>query len=283
MKHILLFFILISSNNIISQNTYKYIGKLFLDNKKKPISFNMHLIEKDGIISGYSITNIGLEDETKSELSGLYFKNDESFVLYETQILHTTSESPINSFCYINMELHIKEYLGKKYLEGSFTGNLLDSVECGKGTIILLEDKKIQIKKIKDKSNKIKKSVRNKKKNNTKFIRTKVLKNGDEFIINWKNKKLELNIWDPNKEDGDKIQLKINDQIILNNYKTNNKRKKIKYKLNKGENIIILTAQNTGNFPPNTSRLELIDQKIKYPIVYQLEDRKSVFIKIIKN
>jgi len=83
-------------------------------------------------------------------------------------------------------------------------------------------------------------------------------------------------------EDGDKIQLTINGNIILDNFETTNKRKKIKYKLVDGENIIEIKATNLGTSPPNTSRIQLVDNKTKYPIITQLELGKTAVIKIIK-
>ena len=75
---------------------------------------------------------------------GLYFNSDKSFQLKETQILQTTSEAPLNTFCYINMNLSFKGLLGRKRLEGTFTGNFLDSTECASGKIILMEEKKLK-------------------------------------------------------------------------------------------------------------------------------------------
>ena len=45
--------------------------------------------------------------------------------------------------------------------------------------------------------------------------RIQVLKDGDNFTINWESKKLKLFIWDANKEDGDKITLIINGNTEL--------------------------------------------------------------------
>ena len=58
----------------------------------QPISFSLELTEKDGNVFGYSITNQNTEDETKSEVQGLYFKKDKTFQLQETQIITTKSE-----------------------------------------------------------------------------------------------------------------------------------------------------------------------------------------------
>jgi hypothetical protein len=241
----------------------------------------MELQEENGIVNGYSITNINTPDETKSEISGLYFKKDKSFQLQEIQILQTKSEAALNTFCYINMNLSIKGKFGSKRLEGAFTGNFLDSIECASGKIMLMEKTKLE-----KKIEKIKKKVEtkyNEKYQDTSLVKsTEILKDGDDFTINWEGNKLRLFIWDANMEDGDKIQLTINGNIILDNFETINKRKKIKYKLVDGKNIIEIKATNLGTSPPNTSRIELVDNKTKYPIITQLELGKTAIIKIIK-
>ena len=256
-------------------NTQKYLGTIILENNK-PMSFSLDLIEKNGIVSGYSLTNLGTKDETKSEIQGVYFKEDKSFQLQETQIIYTKSEAPINSFCYIRMNLKQKNRFTKKLLEGNFTGNFLDSSECAKGKILLAE-KSIIEKKIKKFEKKIEKKLEKEE-----IIETKILKDGDNLNIDWKAKYLTIKIWDSNQEDGDKINLEINSDVILNNYETKNKAKKIKYKLNKGKNKIIIEATSLGKSPPNTSRIELIDKNKKYPILTQLDLNKSITIYIEK-
>ena len=256
-------------------NTQKYLGTIILENNK-PMSFSLDLIEKNGIVSGYSLTNLGTKDETKSEIQGVYFKEDKSFQLQETQIIYTKSEAPINSFCYIRMNLKQKNRFTKKLLEGNFTGNFLDSSECAKGKILLAE-KSIIEKKIKKIEKKIEKKLEKEE-----IIETKILKDGDNLNINWKAKYLTIKIWDSNQEDGDKINLEINSDVILDNYETKNKAKKIKYKLNKEKNKIIIAATSLGKSPPNTSRIELIDKNKKYPILTQLDLNKSITIYIEK-
>ena len=206
MKFLIFSFLIFITQLGVSQNTFDYVGTLVINNNTA-ISFSLTLNEKNGIVNGYSITNIGLEDETKSEISGLYFKKDKSFQLYETQILSTRSEAPINTFCYINMNLSFQGKFGSKRLEGTFTGNFLDSIECAKGKVILIEKKKIE-----NKISKVKKKIENNiiSLDTTQIIQTQTLKDDDNLTIHWKGNKLRLHIWDANKEDGDKINLKIN-------------------------------------------------------------------------
>jgi hypothetical protein len=280
MRYILLIIINFISTNIYSQNTFSYLGTLILSNNT-PISFSLELQEDNGIVNGYSITNINTPDETKSEISGLYFKKDKSFQLQEIQILQTKSEAALNTFCYINMNLNLKGKFGSKRVQGTFKGNFLDNTECARGKVILMERTKLE-KKIEKIKKKVEKKYNEKYQDTSLVKRTEILKDGDDFTINWEGNKLRLFIWDANMEDGDKIELSVNGNIILDDFETTNKRKKVKYKLAEGENIIEIKATNLGTSPPNTSRIELVDSKTKYPIITQLELGKTAIIKIIK-
>ncbi len=270
---IILIFLYQISNSQIKE--HKYLGTIIVENNQ-PMSFSLDLIEKDGKVSGYSITNHNTKNETKSEVQGVYIKNDKSFQLQETQIIYTKSEAPINSFCYIRMNLKLKNRFTKKRLEGNFYGNFLDSSECAKGKVLLAEKSVIE-KKIK----KIEKKIEIKLEKEE-IIETKILKDGDNLTIDWKAKYLTIKIWDSNQEDGDKINLEINSDVILDNYETKNKTKKIKYKLNKGKNKVTIEASSLGKSPPNTSRIELMDKNKKYPILTQLDLNKSITIYIEK-
>lgn len=270
---IFLAIIFISQISNAQINTHKYLGTIILENNI-PMSFSLDLIEKNGIVSGYSLTNLGTKDETKSEIQGVYFKEDKSFQLQETQIIYTKSEAPINSFCYIRMNLKLKNRFTKKQLEGNFTGNFLDSSDCARGKILLAE-KSIIEKKIEKIEKKIEKQIKK-----DEIIETIVLKDDDNLSIEWEAKYLTIKIWDSNQEDGDIINLSIDDNIILENFETKNKSKKIKYKLKKGQNKILIEAKSIGSSPPNTSRIELIDKKKKYPILTQLELNKSININV---
>ena len=185
MRIILTFICVILSTCAYSQNTFSYSGSLILSNNT-PISFSLVLEEDNGIINGYSITNTNTPDETKSEISGLYFKSDNSFQLQETQILKTSSEAPLNTFCYINMNLVFKGKFGSKRLEGTFIGNFLDNTQCARGKIILMKKSKIE-KKIKKIKKKVAKKYNKKYADTTLIKRTEILKDGDNFTINWES------------------------------------------------------------------------------------------------
>ena len=56
-------------------------------------------------------------------------------------------------------------------------------------------------------------------------IKKTILKSGDQHSIYCENKKIKIEISDADLEDGDKIELKINDVIVLENYTTTTKTK----------------------------------------------------------
>ena len=73
MKYSILF-ITLFYNTVFSQPPLNYLGTLILNNNKV-ISFKLELTENKGIVKGFSITNIGTKDETKSEIKETNAKN----------------------------------------------------------------------------------------------------------------------------------------------------------------------------------------------------------------
>ena len=276
MRYIILS-ILITFNYIgLSQSHSVYIGTIISTNNN-PISYKLDFTEDNGIISGYSITNIGTNDETKSKIIGTYISSEKTLHIKETEILTTNSQEPLENFCFIEMKLEKKGIFGSKRIEGEFNGYFLNKKKCARGRIIMIEEKKLR---------KIKKKIalnkRERVKKEEKEEEEILMKSGEKFTFNSERKKITLLIWDANKEDGDKIDLLLNSVTILSNYETKNKAKKIRIKLEDGKNIIEVKATNEGINPPNTSRIELIDGKTKYTVDVQLQLDNNITIEINK-
>jgi hypothetical protein len=280
MKNFFLIISILYASSVVSQKTEQYSGIITLENGT-PLMFEIEFIQDKGIVNGFSITGKGTPEETKSDVSGIFNKNTKTYKLKETQVLSTNSEADLNTFCYINMEITEKGKLSLKRYEGNFTGYFINGDTCASGNIILMEKEKLE-KKVEKIKKKIEKKIEKQKKEEINVLSTKILKDGDDMLINCYSDKITIYIWDANQEDGDKISLIVNGKYLLENYTTKRKRKKIKYKLNEGENIIEITATNLGSNPPNTSRIEIVDSRTKYPIITQLELNKTAIIKIVK-
>lgn len=95
------------------------------------------------------------------------------------------------------------------------------------------------------------------------------------------NEKIRLQIWDNNKEDGDIISLKLNDNWILTNFSLKKEKYTIDVELRGNENQLVLFAENLGSIPPNTAAISIDDGKEEKTIILNSDLNKSERIKLI--
>lgn len=271
-KYFFLSLFFIYSTFSFAQNQYDLMGALFLDDLR-PISYRLIFTEEKGQINGYSITGIGTNFETKSELSGKF--NSDSLFLTEFQVLSTLSEEPISNFCFIDLKAQLKGSKKKQLFEGVFVGRFLDGKECARGKVVFANKTKLE-KKMKQVQKAHELIVEKKQVN--KLVK---VSSGETHEIFWNSDKIKVYLWDSSIEDDDRISLVINNERILDNEVMSSKKKKIIYSLQKGTNIIEILAENEGKAPHNTTRVEFIDNKIKHAILSQLEIGKKVTFKVI--
>lgn len=65
-------------------------------------------------------------------------------------------------------------------------------------------------------------------------------------------KRITIWVYDHGTIDNDSISIQLNNELVLSNYALVREKKKIKIKLQKGENQLILLAHNEGSNPPNS-------------------------------
>ena len=263
---------ILTSHFSFSQNQYDLMGALFVDDAR-PISYRLIFEEDKGQINGYSITGIGADFETKSELSGKFI--GDSLFLREFQVLSTLSEEPIDNFCFIDLRARLIGSKKKQSFEGVFVGRFLDGKECASGKVVFADKTKLE-KKMKQ-VQKVQELIGDKKQDN-KLVK---LASDETYEVFWYSDKFKIHLWDSSVEDDDRVTLIINGERVLDNEVMRSKKKKISHTLQKGTNIIELIAENEGRAPHNTTRIELIDKKTKHAILSQLEVGKKVTFKII--
>lgn len=98
------------------------------------------------------------------------------------------------------------------------------------------------------------------------------------------SKTVKITVWDHQIEDGDRINLILNDQWILTNYTLENKKYTFEVTLKEGENKLILYALNLGRYKPNTAAIMVDDGSKKQQVVLQstLEESSAIEIKFEK-
>lgn len=95
------------------------------------------------------------------------------------------------------------------------------------------------------------------------------------------NKKITLQVWDNNKEDGDIISLKFNDTWILSNFLLKKEKYKIELELKQKDNQLLMFAENLGSIPPNTAAIAIDDNVLVRTFMLNSDMSKSESVKII--
>lgn len=95
--------------------------------------------------------------------------------------------------------------------------------------------------------------------------------------------RIVLKFWDNSQEDGDIISLNLNGEWILRNFIVKKTPGEMILNLVKGENILILHAENLGESPPNTAAISITEngERIKR-VILNSDMGKSEAIKIIR-
>ena len=268
-----------------AQNNYEYVGAIKL-NDTSLITYQIKFTVNEGKINGYSLTDVGGEHETKSNLYGDY-NADEKFIRFrEKDIVYTKSEYSENDFCFVNF-ISNKFKLGDNKIDGDFKGLFSDNTECISGEIILNSKEQMEkrIKKVQKVITKTKKIPDSLKKNYQvekimDSLNMNMLRDKQVLSVFSKSKDVKMVIYDGGREDGDNIDLKINNRDILKNYTITRKEKILPIKLSSKKTPIVLKANNVGNMSTNTAVIELYVDGIKIRTLTNLNKEEQTQINI---
>ena len=280
--------LLLFNDAIYSQDEQEYLGVIKL-NDSSFISYRLNLIEDTNLISGYSITDIGGDHETKSNITGEYNSKTNMLSFKEVGIIYTKSVVSDYDFCYIHFEGKFKNIDSKKNIEGKFIGLYNDGSNCINGEIKLRNIEKIEKKAKKiDKLIQKSKRVDNTTKSKVSVIQTldslkmNILKPNQNLTMFSASSTLKLNIYDAGKVDGDKINIYVNGSIFLRNYIVDKNIKQLTIPLNSNSTLIEVVALNTGTISPNTAKIEIVDQKNNINTLTRLKQGEKTSITIVK-
>lgn len=78
---------------------------------------------------------------------------------------------------------------------------------------------------------------------------------------------IEIEIWDNDREDGDVLSLSLNKIWLLQGFELAKSKKRLRLQLKRGENWLVMKAENLGSIPPNTAAIAIIEG-----------DRRKVFV-----
>lgn len=277
---------------VFSQSNYEFLGAIKLNgNDKALITYRLVFEENNGIINGYSVTDLDGIHETKNTISGTYDRKTKLLTFQEKDILYTKSKFSQASFCFINFSGNVKLVNNTSKIDGVFKGLYKNKKKCIDGTIALVGSNKIyslaeKVNKKIQKSNKIDKEV--KLKSNPiallDSLRINKLSKEQNLSVFWDSKVVKIEIFDSGKEDGDIINLYHNGKLILENYKVKLEKKIISVTVDLSvTNEFKIFAINEGTIAPNTAKIILYDSNRTFELFTSFKKNEFAFITIIKN
>lgn len=292
MKEFFFLFLLISSIKSFSQTNYEFYGALKLnENDKTLVTYRLIFSESKGILKGYSITDMGGENETKNVIKGSYNKKTKAFSFYEDNILYTKSNYNKNDFCFVVYEGKLKLIENTNKIEGKFKSFYKNNKECINGSLVLVGSAKL-----KKALNKINTKIQN---SNKVDVETKIkvnpltildslkvnnLTNGQNLNVFSKSSSITFEVWDSKIEDGDRIDFFQDDVAILKNFKITNQKKTITTSLTAEKTVFKLEALNEGDRPGNTVMIRIVDDVDRlFELISFLKKGEKASITILKN
>lgn len=241
-------------------DSIKLLGHIELQNATK-YSYHLILKEKSGKWEGYSLLDPGGPLETKTSIIANMISNKRSIAFTERKLIY--SKSSEKNFCYISGLIKLQGK--KKEVNGFFVGRDEQKNACGSGTLQFLATEQL-----------------------IQLLQTKIDTSAKASIITSHNSEqiitnqdqIQLEVWDGGLEDNDSISIRLNNQLIEPGLSISREKKQFNIKLQKGENIISITALNEGTEAPNSARFSIITQEKRHPIVSFLRKGESAQIKI---
>jgi hypothetical protein len=271
-----------------SQNNYEYFGAVIL-NDSTAITYKISISEKNGSIKGYSLTDLGGEHETRSNILGEYDKENKELNFRETGIVYTKSPVTQDDFCFINTTIKGFAFDKTKNIKAKFIGLFSDNTQCIDGELFMSSVEKVEKRLEKatkqiNKTNKIPDTIKQKI-NPIKMmdsLNMNILRKGQVLSMFSKANQVKINIYDGGKLDGDKITIMVNGKPYLTNYEAQSDKKILTLNLIEDKTSVVIKALNEGSIKPNTIVVELDDQKNTIKALSNLKTGETTRIDILK-
>ncbi len=283
-----LFFMI--SLTFYAQEKYEYMGAVKLNGDiKTVISYRLVFSESNGIVKGYSVTDLSGPHETKNAISGTYNSKTKEFSFKEEDIIYTKSTISDDMFCFVNFTGKVKLVNENSIMEGNFKGLFKNHQKCIDGTLTLVGSARIY--KLVNKVNKkIQKSKKVNEADKKKFnpvnildsLKVNSLTRSQNLNVFSKSGNVKLELWDNGKEDGDLVTLYLDGAILIKNYKVTNEKKIFNLTV-KNTSTLKITAITEGTVSPNTAVMKIDADERVIEVYTNLKKDEDAYITLIKS
>ena len=109
-----------------------------------------------------------------------------------------------------------------------------------------------------------------------------IIANEENLNILSKDQSVEFTIFDAGKEDGDKIDLRINGELFLEDYTVTKEKKTFRVDLKQKQTDIEVLALNVGSSAPNTVKIQGRDSRNFINTITNLKEGEKAGLTVVK-
>lgn len=306
MKYLFTVIILLNLLTAFSQ-TVELTGSLFVGRSDMTRYRLFYEIKSDNTISGYSVSDFDGVLETKARITGVYNPRKKTLRFEEKGIISTKTQLSDDQFCLLTVSGSFSKTNKKNIFKGSFTSKSTNrQIVCDSGTLVLITTQDMieyqeKLKKMPlavPKTDSIPSKPAEKpvvapvdlkpavteKKSTAVNITPKTIIAGSITQYQLLSDTVQLDIFDDQKEDGDKITVLRNNEAVLTDFLTTQRVQSLRFPIDKNEKEVLFTIISTdeGTSPPNTVKVYLINGSQRTLLVAPLKKNQKVRIRLFR-
>ena len=280
------FCLLLAQLGANAQENIEFTGIIVLQDSLS-IPYYLNITQTEDRIEGYSISDQGGDHETKTKVVGHYRDKELSF--RESEVVYTKSDITVLDMCHVFFTGKLRKLTEKQTIQGDFEGFYSDLSPCADGQIMMAGFTKARKKldRVDRKIDKMKRFTDDQKQaiNVTKVldsVNINTLRKNQVLATQWKEPEAVLRIWDAGREDGDRVQIRIDGSIVQRNAELKNAF--IEVSIDATQDVLIeIEAINTGSEGSNTAKVTLqATGREDVEILTNLQTGEVTKIKLVK-
>ncbi len=270
MKHLLTYIVLLLAISARAQvSDVVFVGNVTTDDGQQ-FTYKLQFTDSNGIIKGYSITDVMGPNETKTLITGSINSNQKLIKFRETKVVSSKIKMADKSayLCYLSGSLKVSTRNNTTVLKGTFKGYKEDgTTSCASGKVMLVSAKDVMALLVKAaKKDSAKKAAQEPAIEKPEPTRHEAISDaevgkitpGSIKEITVSSATAQLSVWDAKTIDGDKITIAHNGKAILSNYTISGTYKDLTLNLRTNmPDTIKVIAINEGSEPLNTTRIKI--------------------------
>lgn len=290
-----LLFLIFCAPSFMRGQSYQLTGSVKAEGLEAlSIALNFE-VDAQGNLKGTSTIDVDGPNETQSAIEGRVDWPAKKLSFRETKNLSSLAQEDQVEFCYVSAQaLQILSVDEQEMVFGPFQGFLEDSSSCTQGSLHLVgklqpaapkasPTKKATI--VHSDAKTEKKETKLAEETNlhpTEEKKEQTLNGGGVLMLDWEREEISLDIWDSFEEDGDQVEVYLNDSLLYPALDIRLQKQTLNFGAQSEPFTIRIRSTNEGSQPPTTVHAVLKSAQNEQRLVIKLKKGESAALSFFK-